>query len=86
MLNVKPQERRWNVHVSLGARVPIVLARRVSTRDNDLLVITCPYCGDEHSHGACGRGSAFGAGDGHREAHCVKGSPNPGYILREVAA
>ena len=54
-------------------RIPVVRARRDrSLPGNDLLVITCPYCGKTHTHGACGKGSPRGAGDGHREAHCVR--------------
>ena len=63
-------------------RAPIVIAKRVPKRDNDLLRITCPFCGRRHTHGAVGKGSPIGAGDGHRAAHCVN-PDNPGYYIIE---
>jgi hypothetical protein len=38
------------------------------TRRGRSLVFTCPRCGSENSHGACG--PEVGAGNGHRVAHC----------------
>lgn len=56
---------------------PIVRARRVRASetqlDNDLLVVCCPFCGAEHTHGALGIGSPVGTGDGYRAAHCGHG-------------
>jgi len=58
---------------------PTVVARR----DGDQLVLDCPYCKDEHRHGAAG--TKLGAGDGHRIAHCSPGA-GKGYFLTEVSA
>lgn len=68
----------------------IAFAVRVRGRSNDLLVVQhCPYqCGAlEHVHGACGIGSAFGAGDGHRVAHCADlDDQSRGYFVIEIAS
>jgi hypothetical protein len=63
---------------------PVVAARRVRTLpDNDLLVIRrCPFCGREHRHGAGGKNSPLGSGDGPRLAHCGAGE----YDVKEAAA
>ena len=61
---------------------PVVEARRITIHpDNDLLELTCPFCLTVHRHGACGKGSPLGAGDGLALAHCSLGS----YDIREVA-
>lgn len=54
-------------------------------RDGVHLAVWCEHCRCWHHHGACG--DVFGAGDGHRVAHCA--CPNApygeaGYVLREV--
>jgi hypothetical protein len=66
--------------------VPVVSARRVSARDNDLLVVRCPFCGRDHVHGAGGKGSPRGSGDGHRMAHCSGADADDGYEIVEEAA
>jgi hypothetical protein len=65
---------------------PVVPARRVPTRDCDLLVIQCPYCGREHVHGAGEPGSPHGSADGHRVGHCGMDhwdEAGIGYVLQE---
>jgi hypothetical protein len=57
---------------------PVLAARREPGGTTDTLVITCPYCGGDHRHGA-------GGGDGHRVAHCRVPGNGLGYVLREVA-
>jgi hypothetical protein len=64
-----------------GDACPVVAATRRAGRTNDLLAVVCPFCGREHVHGACGKGSPRGAGDGYREAECFGGD----YLIREVA-
>ncbi|HEX9487841.1 MAG TPA: hypothetical protein VF976_12300 [Gemmatimonadales bacterium] len=61
---------------------PILAAHR--SPDGVQLVITCPYCGLTHAHGAVG--NAFGAGNGHRLSHCADGASGSGYVLQEVAS
>lgn len=63
-------------------RMPTVRAVRVTKfSDNDLLLVRrCPFCTRRHTHGACGKGSPFGAGNGPRLAHCGQGT----YRVREV--
>jgi hypothetical protein len=64
---------------------PIIGANR--TPDGACLTFPCPFCGQRHCHGAIGPG--FGAGDGHRAAHCyppgIPGSER-GYVIKEVEA
>jgi hypothetical protein len=57
---------------------PIISARRIDGQ----LVITCPWCGKKHHHGA---GTNIGDGDGHRVAHSTD-NKNPGYVLCEVSS
>jgi len=46
-------------------------------------VLSCPYCGCKHLHGAGGELEDLG----HRVAHCLKQSPdNNGYMLVWAAA
>jgi hypothetical protein len=80
----------------LAAGAPVVPARR----DGIWLIITCPYCHEEHRHGCCfhrapclpPEGICFcppGCANGHRIEHCKvrpRGRLLPGYILVEVAA
>lgn len=64
---------------------PLVPALRVGRPGREQLRIVCPWCRRLHHHGAMGR--AFGAGDGHRAAHCADQRPpgaQHGYVLREV--
>src|SRR4051812_36664433 len=69
---------------------PVLWARRVTSSNRRMnpiarLAAWCPMCQAEHFHG--GVSNDFGAGDGHRVAHCLNGSgfePRNGYILREV--
>lgn len=65
----------------------MVAARRETARGAGLLVIDCPYCGAEHTHGAGQEVASFGAGDGHRVAHCGPGfleTSRRGYFVQEV--
>jgi hypothetical protein len=63
---------------------PILAAER----RNDMLWITCPWCGAPHSHGAVPLGSPVGTGDGGRASHCNPSElPNyesRRYVLKEV--
>jgi hypothetical protein len=47
------------------------------------LCFRCPFCGEQHFHGAVG--PKLGAGDGHRVAHCLTRSMlnSGGYVLVE---
>lgn len=62
----------------------MVTAQRLTKLpENDLLLVRrCPFCGDSHLHGAHGKDSPHGAGDGPRLAHCGAGD----YDVHEVAA
>jgi hypothetical protein len=87
--------QRASLPMWLAAGAPVVPARR----EGATLVITCPFCSQQHKHGCClhrgpclpGDGICFcpaGSGDGHRIEHC-RTRPRgllPGYILREAAA
>lgn len=89
--NVRARPSRWNGRATvLGYEddIPIVAAVRDRRYpDNDLLIVTCPFCAETHVHGACGKDSPRGFGDGHRVADCVDprtpGS-DLGYIVVEV--
>jgi hypothetical protein len=41
-------------------------------------LLSCPHCGEQHTHGAGERGNL----DGHRTSHCTR--DNPGYIIVKV--
>lgn len=67
-----------------GRLIPVVAGRMVLTDNGRAIrgvVIRCPYCGDEHLHGA---GSRPGRASGHRVSHCC--SPlhpfDAGYDIR----
>jgi hypothetical protein len=50
------------------ADIPTVLA----VARGAFLIITCPFCGQMHTHGR---------GYGHRWSHCADGRDTPGYVL-----
>lgn len=65
---------------------PVVLAELVPPRRKGdawiWLLLSCPYCGRRHVHGA----GIDGTVDGHRVAHCWKPSPRSdrGYFIRKA--
>lgn len=65
--------------------IPVVASFRVKGWDNDILCFVCPFCGEEHIHGACGKDSPFGYGDGHRLKHCriTNDENHNGYWIKE---
>jgi hypothetical protein len=93
--SARPETLRCHQHedrppappIDWTGNVPILAARRTHGREIDMLLVDCPYCGAEHTHGAGPAGSRFGSGDGHRVTHCGSAfhdTSRPGYILREV--
>jgi hypothetical protein len=64
--------------------IPVVAHKREDTYGHDLSgqpvahwVIDCPYCGEEHTHGA---------GPGHRVSHCrSRLGCGPGYFIERPA-
>jgi hypothetical protein len=61
--------------------VNAVLVRAPTKRDNNLFVITCPYCHKQHSHGAGACGGEPSKFVGHRGAHCTADVHGLGYVL-----
>ncbi|MFE4826295.1 hypothetical protein [Streptomyces sp. NPDC056672] len=51
--------------------------RVAAWRDDDQLVIDCPFCGREHRHGVGGPNR--GDGDGGRVPHCTESRPSGEY-------
>jgi len=75
--------RRPSTHATTGDP-PTFNAWR--TADGVCLAFWCDWCEHVHYHGACG--PEWGAGSGHRGAHCIDpASPYlaTGYIVREVS-
>ena len=65
--------------------VPIVASRNPGEKDS-LILQACPYCGEQHLHGAGGPGKHAKGSAGHRVSHCLKEVPGDrGYLLEVVA-
>lgn len=55
----------------------------VAYREDGQLVITCPHCDGEHTHGI--RGPELGSGNGFRIAHCLSGGSRS-YFIKEFGS
>jgi hypothetical protein len=61
--------------------VQAVLLRSSTKRDANLFVIVCPYCGEQHTHGAGAHTGDPQGYVGHRAAHCSADARRLGYVL-----
>ena len=83
VLQFHPHPTHGGAVVSARAPIPVVAARVVHARPYDLLVIVCPYCGRQHTHGAGLPHEDPREYASHRWAHCIVKTPESqkGYIL-----